>query len=216
MLRCAPVRNSVVALGAMALVSVSLCLGAVSHNPQSPEGLVRTATSEMLNALRNHREDIVNDPQHLASLMQRIIVPHFDTRSMARAALGKYWRHASRDQRNRFADAFRRLLIDDYAAVFRKYSNQSVEVRPVQSRPNARDVVVPTYVVTPGEQRVRVDYRLHRVGSEWRIDDVTIDGISLLLNYRNSFSEQLQHESLAQFIAGMNRKDAAFGQQRGK
>lgn len=121
-------------------------------------------TSEMHNALRNDREAIVNDRQPLVSLMQRIIVPHFDTRIMAGAALGKYWRRASADQRDPFAAAFRQLLIDHFAAVFRKYSNQSVEVLPVQSNPREDALVVPTYVTTPGGQRIRVDYRLHRAG----------------------------------------------------
>ena len=73
-------------------------------------------------------------------------------------------------------------------------------------------VVVPTYVITPGERRIRVDYHLHRDGGEWRIHDVPIDGISLLLNYRNSFLEELRHESLDELIAGMNHKNAAFRQ----
>lgn len=49
-------------------------------------------------------------------------------------------------------------------------------------------------------------------GGEWRIHDVSIDGISLLLNYRSSVLEQLQHESLDELIAGMNHKNAAFRQ----
>jgi phospholipid transport system substrate-binding protein len=212
MRRSAPVRSSAALLGAIALVCVSLSLAAVDTSLQSPDGLVRAVTGEMLNALRSDREAIVNDRQRLVSLMQRIIVPHFDTRVMARAALGKYWRRASADQRNRFGATFRQLLVDDYAAVFRKYSNQSVDVLPVQSLPRADTVVVPTYVTTPGEPRIRVDYRLHRVGGEWRIHDVAIDGISLLLNYRNSFFEELQHESLDDLIAGMNHKNAAFRQ----
>ena len=196
----------------MALACVSLGLAAVNGEPRTPDGLVRTVTGDMLSALRTDREAIVDDPERLVSLMRQIIVPHFDTRIMARAALGKYWRRASADQRDRFAAAFRQLLIDNYAAVFRKYSNQSVDVLPVQLLPRQDAVVVPTYVITPGERRIRVDYHLHRDGGGWRIHDVSIDGISLLLNYRNSFLEELRHESLDELIAGMNHKNAAFRQ----
>ncbi len=164
MIRFARVRNAVAVFGAMALACVSLSLAAVNGDPRTPDGLVRTVAGDMLGALRTDREAIVNDPKRLVSLMRQIIVPHFDTRTMARAALGKYWRRASVDQRDRFGAAFRQLLIDDYAAVFRKYSNHSVDVLPVQLLPRQDAVVVPTYVMTPGERRTRVDYRLHRAG----------------------------------------------------
>ena len=136
-MRAARVRRTVAVFGALALACASLSLAAVNSDPRTPDGLVRAVTRDMLKALRNHREAIVNDPRRLASLMQQLIVPHFDTRSMARVALGKYWRQASDDQRDRFASAFRQLLVDDYVAVFSTYSNQTVEVLPVRSRPRA-------------------------------------------------------------------------------
>ena len=203
-------------LGTIGLLWASICPGAADHAPQAPDAIVRTATEQVLDALRSHSEDIANDPSYLPSLMRKTIVPLFDTRSMARAALGRYWREASADQRSRFTEAFERVLIEDYATVFRNYSNQSVEVLRVLPGPNANEAAVPTYVVTPGEQRVRVDYLLRRVGSEWRIDDVTIEGVSLLLTYRNSFFEQLQHETLAQLTANMNRKTDASGRREGE
>jgi phospholipid transport system substrate-binding protein len=59
-------------------------------------------------------------------------------------------------------------------------------------------------------QRVRVDYRLHRVGNEWRIYDVNANGISLVLTYRESFSRQLAREGLDALVTRLEHKNASF------
>jgi phospholipid transport system substrate-binding protein len=129
---------------------------------------------------------------------------------MAREVLGKYWRRADARQRSRFQAAFRQLLIDDYATVFRQYADQTVEYLPVHPAVSGDRAMVSMEVDTPGEQRVRVDYHLHRVGAGWLIYDVQIDGVSLLINYRETFSEQLRSDSLAALLASVEQKNASF------
>ena len=183
---------------------------------QSPEETVKTVTTEMLTALRSQKEAYKNDPRQLVSLIERIIAPHFDIRVMAREALGLNWRRATPEQQKRFMAAFRKLLVNDYAEEFRNYSNQAVEFQPEHAGSGKDYARVSTHVTSPGEQPVRVDYRLYRVGSDWRIYDVDIDGISLLFNYRNTFSEELQHETLDALIARMEHKNDSFHFSAGK
>jgi phospholipid transport system substrate-binding protein len=183
---------------------------------QSPEDTVKTVTTEMLTALRSRQEAYKNDPGQLVSLIERVIAPHFDIRIMAREALGVYWRRATPEQQKRFIASFRQLLVDDYANEFRGYSNQSVEFLPEHAGSDKEYALVATHVTTPGEKPVRVDYRLYRVGSGWRIYDVEVDGISLLFTYRNTFSEELQSETLDTLIARMEHKNESFNPSAGK
>jgi phospholipid transport system substrate-binding protein len=183
---------------------------AVGVEKQSPEETVKTVTAEMLTALRSQHAAYKNDPRQMVSLIDRIIVPHFDIRIMAREALGLNWRRATPEQQKRFMAAFRQLLVDDYVNEFRNYSNQDVEFLPEHAVSGKNYALVSTQVNTPGERPVRVDYRLYRVGSDWRIYDVDIDGISLLFTYRNTFSKELQRETLDALIARMEHKNAAF------
>jgi phospholipid transport system substrate-binding protein len=183
---------------------------AVGVEKQSPEETVKTVTAEMLTALRSQQAAYKNDPRQMVSLIDRIIVPHFDIRIMAREALGLNWRRATPEQQKRFMAAFRKLLVNDYAEEFRNYSNQAVEFQPEHAGSGKDYARVITHVTSPGEQPVRVDYRLYRVGSDWRIYDVDIDGISLLFTYRNTFSKELQRETLDALIARMEHKNAAF------
>lgn len=189
---------------------------AVGVEKQSPEETVKTVTTEMLTALRSQQEAYKTDPRQLVSLIERIIVPHFDIRIMAREALGLNWRRATPEQQKRFMAAFRQLLINDYANEFRNYSNQTVEYLPEHGGTGRDYALVATHVISPGEQPVRVDYRLYRVGSDWRIYDVEIDGISLLFTYRNTFSEELQRETLDTLIARMENKNDSYHLSAGK
>ena len=189
---------------------------AVGVEKQSPEETVKTVTTEMLTALRSQQQAYKNNPRQLVSLIERIIVPHFDIRIMAREALGLNWRRATPEQQKRFMTAFRQLMVNDYANEFRNYSNQAVEFLPEHAGSGKDYALVATHVTTPGERPVRVDYRLYRAGSDWLIYDVEIDGISLLFTYRNTFSEELQRETLDTLIARMDHKNDSFHLSAGK
>ena len=189
---------------------------AVGVEKQSPEETVKTVTTEMLTALRSQQQAYKNDPRQLVSLIERIIVPHFDIRIMAREALGLNWRRATPQQQKRFMTAFRQLLVNDYANEFRNYSNQAVEFLPEHAGSGKDYALVATHVTTPGERPVRVDYRLYRAGSDWLIYDVEIDGISLLFTYRNTFSEELQRETLDTLITRIEHKNDSFNPSAGK
>jgi phospholipid transport system substrate-binding protein len=211
MVRAHSIGNCLVLLGLVFLVLRPGPASAGGIEDQSPQAIVKDVTSEVLTSLRSHHDEYRNDPRQLASLMARTIAPHFDARIMAREALGLRWREATPEQRSRFMAAFKQLMIDDYAMVFRSYSNQHVEFLPARAGQHRDYATVSARVVTPGEQAVRVDYRLYRAGSRWLVYDVETDGISLLFNYRNSFAEQLQDESLDALIARIEQKNAAFG-----
>jgi len=199
-------------LAVLGLVFLAGQSGAVTVGveKQSPEETVKSVTTEMLTALRSQQEAYKNDPRQLVSLIERIIAPHFDIRIMAREALGLNWRRATPEQQKRFMAAFSQLLMNDYANKFRNYSNQAVEFLPEHAGSGKDYAVVATHVTTPDEQPVRVDYRLYRVGSDWRIYDVEIDGISLLFTYRDTFSKELQGETLDALITRMENKNADY------
>jgi phospholipid transport system substrate-binding protein len=202
--------------GRLAMLGLLVCLAvipaadAADPPPATPDALVRSVTGELLHALKTRHQTIARDPQTLVPLMQQIVVPHFDFELMAREVLGRYWRRASDDQRTRFLAAFKQLLVDDYAAVFRRYTNQSVKLLPNRSQPINGQALVSTEVVGPGQQPVRVRYRLRRTDGDWRIDDVEVEGVSLLLTYRDSFEDQVQREGLDALISAIEDKNHSF------
>jgi phospholipid transport system substrate-binding protein len=190
---------------------VPACLPAATVQPQdSPRALVQSVTGEVLGALRDRDGESGGDRAKLVALIENRVLPYFDFRLMAAQVLGYHWRRADEAQREAFTGAFKQLLTNTYAAVFDRYSNQSVEVLEAQDIGTSGRVTVPTHVKTPGEQDIQVDYRLYRHNGKWQVYDVVVDGISLLINYRSEYSRILQQNSLDDLIARLREKNATF------
>jgi phospholipid transport system substrate-binding protein len=192
------------------LVSVK----AVFADQQSPKAIVESVTTDVLHTLRTENGDIKKDPARLVSLIEQSVVPYFDFTLMAGQVLGRYWRTASAEQRKDFAEAFKQMLTNTYAAVFGRYQNQTVEVLAAQSSGSPDRALVPTNIKSAGEQDIHVDYRVYRNQGKWLVYDVIVDGISLLINYRSEYATILQQQSLDSLIARLEEKNAAFAQTR--
>ncbi|MGW8311516.1 MAG: MlaC/ttg2D family ABC transporter substrate-binding protein [Thiogranum sp.] len=195
---------------ALLLVMPWLSGVAVGATERSPQALVEAVSGDVLGALRNPESNITGDREKLVALIEKRVAPYFDFRLMATQVLGHYWRDASEQQRQHFTAAFKQLLTNTYAAVFRRYDNQTVQVHAAEATSSPDRVMVPTSIVTPGQQDIGVDYRLYRRGNKWQVYDVVVDGISLLINYRSEYSRLLQGESLDSLIARIEAKNAAF------
>jgi phospholipid transport system substrate-binding protein len=120
---------------------------------------------------------------------------------MSRWVLGKHWREASEGQRVRFVEEFRSLLVRTYATALLEYSNQAVEVLPVRAAPDATDVVVRTEVRQPGAPPIPIQYSMNLEQGDWKVYDVTIDGISLVASYRSTFNAEASRGGLDRVIA---------------
>ena len=176
----------------------------------SPGETVRKVTGEVLAVLHANRDALRKDPVGVTVMITRIVDPYFDYAFMSREALGVAWRHADAGQRKRFTQAFHKLLVRDYADVFRQYTNQTVKLTRVRWDDAAHNrATVLSRINSPGEQPVQVDYRLYRTHGKWQMYDVVIDDISLLINYRETFVSELQRENLDTLISRLQQKVAA-------
>lgn len=177
---------------------------------ESPQVLVRTVTGDVLATLRSQGDVIGKDQAKLVALIEQRVVPYFDFRLMSAQVLGRHWRTASDQQRSGFTAAFQQLLTNTYAAVFGRYEGQTVEVLGTQDTGKPERVVVSTMLYSPGKPEIRVDYRLYSANGKWRIYDVVVDGISLLINYRSEYASELSRNSMDNLIARLNQKNADF------
>src|SRR5690242_13183772 len=87
---------------------------APAANAADPTALVQTTAQGMLDELSKHREEYRRDPAKVAALVEKFLMPHFDTETSARVVLGQFWRSATPDQRQRFVAAFTHSLIANY------------------------------------------------------------------------------------------------------
>ena len=154
--------------------------------------LVMDTTAEMLSLIEAEREKIKARPVYIYELVEGVILPHFDFERMGRLVLGKHWRKASKAQREQFIKEFSFLLVRTYATAMMDYSGQKVIYLPFREGKDKNEAIVRTEIDQKGGLPIPIDYSLHLKDGEWKVYDVKIDAVSLVMNYRTTFSGEIR------------------------
>ena len=121
-----------------------------------------------------------------------VIDPHADFDRISVLVLGKLWRTATNDEKERFKHEFQTLLVRTYSRAFVEFNDWTIRFMPLQMDSGATKIIVKTEVMQPGQQNVEVSYRMVLINGKWKVYDIMIDGVSLVTNYRSTFSEQVK------------------------
>ncbi len=126
-----------------------------------------------------------------SSEFRNLLEDSFDMRTIARFALGRYWRTASDSQRNEYVKLFNKMVIEVYTQRFDEYSGQKFSV--VSARPEGKkDAVVTSVISSPSGPDVQVDWRVRYKNNRYQIVDVVVEGVSMSLTQRSEFSTVIQ------------------------
>ena len=169
----------------------------------SPEDVVKTTTDSVLARVKSEEATLKADTSKLYALVDELIIPHFDFERASQLVLGKYWRTADEAQRSRFQAAFKELMVRTYANALFQYVDQKVDYKPSLRDASGERVVVRTEIIKPGETPIPVNYRMHMKDGEWKVYDVYVDGISLIVTYRQSFASEIRQSGLDSLIVHM-------------
>jgi phospholipid transport system substrate-binding protein len=172
---------------------------------QGPGEVVTTAAQGMLKDLDADRDMYRKNPSKVNDLVQKYLLPHFDTEYSARAVLGQHWRSATPDQRKKFVDAFYHSLLNNYGSALVDFTSDKLKIFPVKSDPNSDRATVRTEVKRDNGDRIAVNYQMHKVGGEWKAWDVNIDGISYVKSYHDDFDAQIDQQGLDAVIARLEK-----------
>lgn len=174
-----------------------------------PQDIVRQASEQVLNALEREGVELSGNPRRLYTLVDTVLLQHMDFTRMARWVLGKHWRAATPEQQARFVEEFRRLLVRTYATALAGYSGQRIEFLPQRDSATAAEAVVRAEIRQSGGPSIPVQFSLYRNGTEWKAYDVSIDGISLVANYRATFGAEVRNggvKGLINTLAARNQQ----------
>ena len=151
--------------------------------------LVDDTTNAIKAAIKKDKDELTKDKNRLMMLVDEIVLPHFDFTKMSSWALGKYWKEASKEQQTKFTGEFRKLLVRTYAAALLDNVDRKISMLPPKTGKKKDKVIVKTEVEQDGGFPIPIDYKMHLLDGQWKVYDVVIDGISLVSNYRTSFSQ---------------------------
>ncbi len=194
-------------------ITTCLLLLALGGNPiqaavTPPQDVVQDTSTRMLDALRKNRAMIDREPGRLYDLVDQIVLPNFDFELMSRWVLGRAWQQATPEQRRQFTEEFRTLLVRTYAKALLEYSNEAIRVLPQSEPADGDEVTIKTEVRPKTGQPVQINYSMHLGKDTWKVYDVTVDGVSLVTNYRGTFSSQIRDSGMDAVIADLRQRNA--------
>lgn len=132
--------------------------------------------------------------------MAKVIYERFDFPAMAKLSLGKYWDGLTEDERREFVDVFATYLLRVYKSALTSYNGEKISYeREVQKGDLAE---VDTKIIGK-DKPVLVDYKLHRLGQDWKIYDIDIEQVSVTRNFRSQFSRVISESSFKTLIQRM-------------
>ncbi|HEY4212337.1 MAG TPA: ABC transporter substrate-binding protein [Steroidobacteraceae bacterium] len=173
---------------------------------QGPGEVVTTAAQGMLKELDADRATFKKDPAKVNALVEKYLLPHFDTEKAAQAVLGQHWRQANPDQRKRFIDAFYHSLLNNYGSALVDFTSDRLKIFPVKMDSNATTATVRTEVKRDNGDRIDVNYSMRKTADgSWKAWDVVISGISYVNSYRTDFDSQIDQQGLDSVIARLEK-----------
>ena len=195
----------------VAILLITFIAAAAAEDLHPAAAVVIQTVDEMQTRMRAEREALQQDQSRVNQLVEEIVLPHLDFEYISASVLGKHWRTASDDQRQRFREAFKSLLLSIYAKALVDNMDSKIEFEPVRAASDATDVTVRSSIPQESEFPLPINYSMELIGNEWKVYDVEIDGLSLVTNYRTSFAKEINQSSLENLIKILSdsRKEAS-------
>lgn len=174
-----------------------------------PQAVVKDASDRMLQALKDNEDKIEEDPKFVYGLVDDILLPNFDFAKMSKLALGKNWRKANPEQRERFIEEFRLLLVRTYTTAMLEYSDEEIVFLPFRDDLAKKKVKVRMEILQAGGPSIPMALSMYLNKQDaWKVYDVKIDGISLVTNYRSTFATEIRKGGVALLIDNLAARNA--------
>ena len=194
---------------ACGLLLLTLVSGVAWAAAKPPQEVVEDTSARMLSALRQNYAALKQDSSQIYGLVDQIVLPNFDFELMSRWVLGRAWQQATPEQRRRFTEEFRTLLVRTYAKALLEYANEDVRVPPQPGATNGNEATIKTEVRLKTGQPIQINYSMHLGNEAWKVYDVTVDGVSLVTNYRGTFTTQIRDKGLDALITDLQQRNSA-------
>lgn len=194
------------------VAALCLCAGAVLAQDASqlgPQELVTKVAEDTLKDLDANRSEYAKNPAKLRELVDRNMLPYFDTTYAAQLVLARHWRTATPEQRKRFVDAFYQSMLQNYGEALLEFTPDRLRILPFQGNLEDNVVTVRSEIRRDNGSRIPVNYSLRKTDKGWRAFDVQIEGISYVRSFRTDFGTEIQQKGLDAVIQRLEAQVAS-------
>ena len=174
----------------------------------APDALIKSVTNDVLEIVRKDKDIQSGNTKKAIDLVEAKVLPHFNFTRMTQLAMAREWRQASPAQQKALVEEFRTLLVRTYSKALTEYKNQTVDYKPFSMKAGETDVRVRTEIKQPGAgKNIGMDYYLEKNGSDWKVYDIEVADVSLITNYRSSFSTEVRNNGIDGLIKSLQAKN---------
>jgi phospholipid transport system substrate-binding protein len=181
--------------------------------PVRPDALMSAFTSEVSAILR--QDLAAGRPSNVAQLVESRVLALFDFHRMTGIAVARNWRLASPEQQEALVTQFTTLLVRSYSGALAGYRGLEFQYRPLRVAAGENAVLVRSFQRRPGAEALTLDYDMEDGAGGWKVFDIKVAGVSLVMSYRESFAAVVRNrgiDGLIESISDNNRHNAAGAQ----
>lgn len=179
----------------------------VAQRQDSPDQLVQKVTEEVLAAIKSDRELAAGDKQKALKLAEEKVLPHIDFEYATRLAVGRAWRQATPEQRKTLVDEFRKMLVRTYSNGIEAYQGQTMKILPSRGKQDPEDATVRAQFIRAGGQPLPLEFQARKTPQGWKIYDIAIEGVSLVLTYRSEFDAVVKQGGIDALVQRLREKN---------
>lgn len=191
-------------IGLLLIFSVGVATAA-----SDPVVMLQSLADQMIQGLKSHKASLKSNPGYVYSLARRVVVPQADLDEMSKRVLpASVWNQATPAQKAQFKKEFTTLLVRTYGSALSDYSDEGVKFFPVRGGVGGRtNLKVDSQIIRSDGPAIAVSYRVMLEGSQWKLYDMIVEGVSLLESFRSQFADKLSQgnmDALIQNLASHN------------
>lgn len=173
-----------------------------------PQELINKVANDTLKDLDANRAAYAKDKSKVHELVDKNMLPYFDTAYSAQLVLAKHWRTATPEQRQRFVNAFYQSLLQNYGEALLEFTPDRLKILPFQGKPDDKVATVRTEIRRDNGSRVPVNYSLRQTDNGWKAYDVQIEGVSYVKSFRTDFGSEIDQKGLEAVIQRLEQQVA--------
>lgn len=179
----------------------------VMAGDSAPELLIRQTSDEVLEIIKSRQAEFKEDPSKLYTFVDEKVLPNFDFERMTNLALGRYKRKVDASQKPKLIEEFRHLLVRTYVKALLEYNDQVIAYLPMRGKLSSGEVTVRTEIEQKGGFPIPLNYELYKKDENWMVYDISVDNISLVTNYRSSFSRKIKEVGIDGLIESLHDRN---------
>lgn len=176
------------------------------QNENDPAAITHQTVNDVITDMRANEALYSSDNSKLIAMVEQRLLPRFNFNVMTQLAVGRPWTQASNEQKAALQNEFRTLLVRTYSNVLFSKRNETTTIKSTNTTAQG-DVNIDMEVSNTAGEPVKLALRMRADKGDWKVIDVTVGGVSLIVSYRTSFTSEISKSGIDGLVASLAEKN---------